>query len=199
MPAEGAIVGTFVVGFTVDITNGQLAYLGFIYSRTEPPPPVGTEMLLNSDWREGNTNGPRSSVLRLFLVNSNLAVGSHLIGTKELQKLGYIAPNPLIEINRLKDLRLDEAMITNEEHNAYRQWTFYITFSPVDAPRVEAAIGDKVLSLMVITVDDDVIMPVIFNEPIGPNGLVRLDVTNFEMMESAKQKFSKLERTVGNQ
>jgi hypothetical protein len=192
-PAGDTMPGYDIVGISIDITNGCLAKWGCNYRKPEQPPVVGKTIPIAERGRENNSNGSRLPVLKLFILSTNTPTGGRFINTKEFPNLGYIPSLPIIAINKVMDLSLEEAIISDSGTQSHKRWIFYIHLTSTDAPLFQAVTTDNFGRLMLVTIDDKPLFPVFISDPIG-TGILRIEITNEATMEMAKEQLAKMVR-----
>jgi len=189
-PAGDTMPGYYIVGISIDITNGCLEKWGFDYMGA-----VGKPIAIAENSRENNIGTQTLPVLKLFIVSSNATADSQFVDTKVFPKLGYISSVPIIQISKLKALKLEEAVIPDSEIQSHKDWILYLELTSTDAIHFLAVTTDNFGKLMLMMVDDKPLCPVFISDPI-PNGILRIDMTNEATMEIAKEQLAKMAREV---
>ena len=191
-PADDDMRGTFVVGVTIEITNGRLARSSCTYMA--PPTGGDAKVVPLGRSNEGPLGGPQESpVLKVFVVSDEPLADGQQIDTAEFPKLGFISGTPNLVFKRLKELSLGENAMPQPDNKISTTWQFGICLTPEDAARFASLTASNVSRKVLITVGDVPLIAPRISEPLESGSFV-ITCSEQSLMELVRSNLSRMEQ-----
>jgi hypothetical protein len=187
-PADDAMRGTYVIGVTIGVTNGHLAYWGCVYREKQQ-----NERIVSRQGSLLSGDGRKFPELKFFVVSTNPIPEGRWMDTDRFPKLGYISSNPTLTIRTLKEVSLEERSVELSQNQSRTFWAFRVELTPEDVPSLRAITATNVLKTMLITVEDE---PVIAPRIMMPleKGVFEIKCDDRVLMEVVKEHLAKMQR-----
>ena len=179
---------TYVIGVTIGITNGHMAYWGCISGG------VPTDRLLRTeDIRPTGKAQADSPQLKFFIVSADPIANGRFIDTERLPKLGFVCPTPVLTIRVLKELTLEERTIPGTKNQESTRWAFNVSLTQEDAERLKAMTATNVSEKILIMVGDE---PVIAPTVLAPleTGRFAIECSERSLMELVKKHLAEMKQ-----
>jgi len=175
--ADNIEPATYVEGLTIVIRYGRLTSWGCSYSRVRPNG-TNEEIYTSTSITNRATNIQNVARLEFFVVNERPIAGGHFVDSEVFPRLGFIAPTPDLEIERLRRLIVEDvpAGIGSQNSNA-KWWVLKLSFSQIDAQRFESLTSDNVGKTLLMVVDGQPCIKVPIHEAVA-GGNVEFSTTN---------------------
>jgi hypothetical protein len=185
-PADDAMQGSSVVGVAVAITNGRVASWGCIYVSSANEAVSRERTVL-----AGNKGEADSPTLQFFLVSSDPINDGRFIDTERFPKLGFVARTPTLAIRRLKEVTLEERVLS--QGRSRTNWSFGIFLAEEDGAKLKAITATNVSKKLLIMLGDEPVSAPTIRAPLE-NGRVMIECDDRSLMESVKKHLAELER-----
>ncbi len=183
-PADDDMKGTYVAGVAVGITNGHLANWGCFYVGSADT--SRKQDVLAVDKRLGG-----SSTLQFFIVHNDPSGDLRFIDNERFPKLGFIGRTPSLTVRRLKEVTLEERVLS-EGHNR-TNWSFGIFLTEEDAAKLKAITETNISLKVLITVDNEPISAPKIRAPLETGSFI-IDCEDRSLMESLKKQLTAMEQ-----
>jgi hypothetical protein len=181
----------YVVGFSIDITNGRLAYWDWITMTLEPPLKTLHSVINVGSNSEHSSTGSGWTVLKLFLLSKTALDEGRFINTEAFPNLGYVSLKPAMTVDRLKDVQFGESTMRSAEHQNQKAWIFDICFLENDARQFDELTDANLGKTILMMLDDRPIYAGYISGPI-PTGITEIEITNEALMKLAKAGFERM-------
>lgn len=179
---------TYVVGVTIGITNGQLAYWGCVSQG------VPSGRIVRSENVPSNGEGQADVVeLKFFVVSKNPIADGRFIDTERLPRLGFIAPNPTLVINKVKEVTLEERMRSDSKKQNSTNWSFGVFLTQEDSVRLKTMTTTNVDERLLIMIGDEPVCAPTLMMPLE-TGSFEMEIHDKSLMELLQKGFAKMER-----
>ena len=185
-PADGAMQGSSIIGVMVGITNGRLANWGGAYTGSANDGVSRRQTVL-----AGNKGQADSPTLQFFLVSTDPIGDGRFIDTERLPKLGFVARSPTLSIRRLKEVTLDERVLSQERSRT--NWSFGIFLTQEDGAKLKAITATNISKKLLIVIGAEPVSAPTIMAPLV-TGSLEIDCDDRSLMESVKQQLAELER-----
>jgi hypothetical protein len=172
----------YVIGVIVAITNGHMAYWDCVTGDASNGSAMRTDSILSTN------NGHRiASTIKFFLVSTNPIAQGRFVDTKRLPKLGYIAINPDLSIDRFKRVFLEERRLREVNELTRTSWVFRCTLDTHDINRFKDMTTINVLNRMLIMIGDEAIVAPTILYPVE-DGNFEIECEDRSLMEAIRKQ-----------
>lgn len=185
-PAGDAMRGTAVAGVSIGITNGRLANWGCTYVGSANEGVSRSQPVLGL-----NTQPVNSVPLQFFLVRSEPIGDGRFIDTERFPKLGFVARNPILAVHRLKEVTLDEQVLSQQLGRT--NWSFGIFLTPEDGAKLKAITATNISIKILIMIGGEPVSAPTIRAPLE-TGSFAIECGDRSLMESVKKHLAELER-----
>ncbi len=192
-PAENMRPETYVIGVTLTITNGYLAWWGCAYASPHGATIAHEQVHPNGSNRPSLPNNQDRPLLEFFIISTNPIAGGRLIDTEPFPKLGFISSKANLEISNLKGVTFEERTIPSSRSSVQTVWTLTFHLSETDASRFESLTADNIDKSFLMMVADEPLFSASIREPI-PGGNFRFESTNQAVIEAVKKQLINVPR-----
>jgi len=189
-PAEGDTRGTYVIGVSLLITNGHLAFWSCIHMSSSVS---GVTEILGS-----KSNGQKlrivktdSSKICFYILSDEPVAGGKRIDTSKLPNLGFIAETPNLAIKKLKEGKMTGDSSAEAGREETVNWEFVVSLFPDDTSALASLTASNIGKRVLITVDD---IPVTAPKIVAPieMGCFSISCNDPEMRGLVKAKLASL-------
>ena len=193
-PAEGAMQGTYVIDFGLEMTNGRLSHLDLSY--VEPPRTTLTRTRLgvNLESRKRDHSGRRLPLLSFYIVSDHPVAGGQFVDTTRFPKLGFVPHVPSLSAYTLEEVTLKQQTEPGGEGTNRTVWVFGISLTRNDASRFEALTTKNQSKRMLIMVGNEPVWAPMLLMPI-PGGSFDIDCKDRGLMEFLREEFQQAAST----
>jgi len=177
---------SYVVGVTIGITNGHLAYWGAISGEMQTDPLASVEAGSTANQQEIDI-----PTIQFFLVSKEPIPGGRFIDTVRFPRLGYVAQTPILTIDTLKTSTFGEHSLS--DHEGRTNWSFGIFLLEDDAAKLEAITTTNLSKKLLMTIGSEpvsastVVMPLV-------EGNLLFECQDRPLMEFVKRELEKMNR-----
>lgn len=177
--------GTYVDGFSVTFTNGQLMRWGYSYVA------VAGETIKTETLVQAATKGDDASRLEFFVVHEGPIGGGRFIDTASLPKLGFVTANPDLVIGRLEQVTLEERLLVGSGNQKQTNWCFKFTLPAGFIPALTAMTATNVSKRILMTANEEPVFAPTVQSPIKTANF-EVTVSDRSSMEQLKQNLTRI-------
>ena len=153
--ADQTKAASYVVGLTIFIRYARLASWDCSYSSVRPDG-TNEEIYTSASIMNSGTNTHNMAQLRFFVVEEHPVAGGHFVDSEMFPRLGFIAPKPNLEIDRLENMVIaDFPPGIGSQNTNVKWWTLKLSFSQIDAQRFEFLTTDSIGKTILMVVNDE--------------------------------------------
>jgi hypothetical protein len=193
-PADDQMRGTWISSFSMEITNGHLAFWSTDHETVDTSVVRSISTLVsNEDVAQKPTTARSTANLEFYLVSTNRLPNGRFIDTEFFPKLGYIAAVPDLTITKVKKVSMVERQKGDESGRPVMFWRFGIDTAE-QAPKLADLTSSNLLSKMLVMIGNEPIMAARIDEPIE-TGNFSVDCTDRAEAERVKKALAKLQRS----